>query len=655
MVKKLLIVDSLVPEKLEDHPDVEWLILGLGVEPDEIAACKWVTGLDNAKVVYPHEQSKAAQRDTVAYMNDVVRGLPAYCDASVSHRKSSKCLEEPGFGSLWWFLEISELSPLRGRLFSQLFAVALVHQTVARLEPAEVVFANAGGEVASLFGSDGSPRSAAPSAGHGSGTGSTGRALVGYWWRALEYAVMSVVLWLACRGLGRAPATAARKPAVFTLFPGWWARSASGELIERFVPMLASDLSDGNLSVLAWLSLRPRSLAGTIAVFRKMFAGDDVAILQRYLSVRDLLSLFSIKRFRRLRRFVRDVAGVNLPRFLGFHVGHLVLAELERSLSKGELALDQLVAKSVRRAVRQLDIPVLFFRFEGQPLDRAILAGAPESCTTVGFWHSAICEVPNYVPLTLTVPVPSKFDQVVEGWFDPPRPQRMLAANAICQQNLFRYGYDATSAEICGPLRQHHFLRRYSHLIRDRRPRDEVPISILPVALPIATSEARGLLTSLAPVLTQFDFRHLVVKVHPAGHNDAVELVRSLFVDSGVSLTICASTSEFLDHVARAPWMISSGSTIAFEGMLLGATAIVYEPLSIFPPTSLSTFEGPLMAVSCGQDLVTAFSRVLNGEFDGASSQAEQQRLLSELYLRQGQYEAGRFIELISRIAEKDS
>ena len=28
--------------------------------------------------------------------------------------------------------------------------------------------------------------------------------------------------------------------------------------------------------------------------------------------------------------------------------------------------------------------------------------------------------------------------------------------------------------------------------------------------------------------------------------------------------------------------MISSGSTIAFEGMLLGATAIVYEPLSIF-------------------------------------------------------------------------
>ena len=61
------------------------------------------------------------------------------------------------------------------------------------------------------------------------------------------------------------------------------------------------------------------------------------------------------------------------------------------------------------------------------------------------------------------------------------------------------------------------------------------------------------------------------------------------------------------------------------------------------------------MAVSCGQDLVTAFSRVLNGEFDGASSQAEQQRLLSELYLRQGQYEAGRFIELISRIAEKDS
>ena len=263
-------------------------------------------------------------------------------------------------------------------------------------------------------------------------------------------------------------------------------------VIERFVPTLASDLRDGNLSILAWLSLRPRSLAGTIAVFRKMFAGEDVAILQRYLSVRDLLSFFSINRFRRLRRFVRDVAGVNLPRFLGFHVGHLVLAELERSLSKGELALDQLVAKSVRRAVRQLDIPVLFFRFEGQPLDRAILAGAPESCTTVGFWHSAICEVPNYVPLTLTVPVPSKFDQVVEGWFDPPRPQRMLAANAICQQNLFRYGYDATSAEICGPLRQHHFLRRYSHLIRDRRPRDEAPISILPVALPIATSEARG-------------------------------------------------------------------------------------------------------------------------------------------------------------------
>ena len=69
----------------------------------------------------------------------------------------------------------------------------------------------------------------------------------------------------------------------------------------------------------------------------------------------------------------------------------------------------------------------------------------------------------------------------------------------------------------------------------------------------------------------------------------------------------------------------------AFEGMLLGATAIVHEPLSIFPPTSLSTFEDPDDGVM-RQDLVTAFSRVLNGEFDGASSQAER-GLLSELCL----------------------
>ena len=59
MVKKLLIVDSLVPARLEDHPDVEWLILGLGVEPAD-AACNWVAGW--TMPVSIHEQSGGAAR-----------------------------------------------------------------------------------------------------------------------------------------------------------------------------------------------------------------------------------------------------------------------------------------------------------------------------------------------------------------------------------------------------------------------------------------------------------------------------------------------------------------------------------------------------------------------------------------------------------------
>jgi len=533
-------------------------------------------------------------------------------------------LARPDGGNDWWYLEVSEKSPLRGSFVRSLYHLGLMQQAVTSTPYVRVVWqvSDARLRAAFLSAAD-APVVDVPASPRYELAGSQSWR---YWAQAVRASVEVLGIRLIARLAKWPEQTRTGAAQIFTLYPHWWLRPYTGQDTDRFFPKIDTDRADLPIDYLTWWSgglgeaWRSRHDARAVLIRERM------TLLQRHVPLRVLMHLYSPRMFARLQRFRRRVARSPWPRFYGCDVRTLLDREIDRSIGSGELALDRMVEAAVSAVLTARPSQALLFRFEGQPLDRALTIAARGRTRAIGYWHSAIALCPNYLPFWF---VPGALRPAAAfGRIAPmPMPDAMLVTEQICEGTLTRQGFPAGRVARCGPVRHVEAL-----LVANRgvtraqwRQKHELPQdgTVLFVATSVVATDAMAMVTAVAAVLDDVPVRCVLVRVHPAmAVPDHVWSALERVV--GPSNVRRVSSSEHLyELMAAADVVVTGGSTLAFEAMALGVMPVLFESSGDFSASAFGPFSHACFVVRNTATLSAALSAVVHRTPEWAHRVAE--------------------------------
>jgi hypothetical protein len=496
----------------------DWSVLPIGLDARTLERehGERLRLLGSYRILDPAAWAAEAARDVREYVVPLLHGLP---DQPANGRSRLGDLLRMQEGNCWWFLEISEKSPLRGTLVQELYTIALVRRFVEDGEYSGVCMETANtrminalrtGTELPIFASRATVRQRL--------TPPHIREWL-YWIQAARQLFLLLVTRLVTR-LGKFPASA--DPAAilfFTLYPAWWLAAETPAASERFFPDMPRSDGGRPFGYAAWIVGRPAYLWRHRRSLGTVMRERTIIPLQRFVPLSSALSLLLPRLFLRLRAFRRACLKSGLPRFMQFDVSLLVAAEVSRSIGAAELPLDRLLFAAVRRLTVGASPSALVFRAECQPIERAIVYGARGRAPTVGFWHSALALCDNYLPFHF--PSGALRPAANPSAIAPlPLPDAMLATGEICKRTLTRQGYPASRVMGCGPIRHRELLsllRRCEDRLALRNslqlPADAV---VLFVATSVVLSDARAMLWALADALEASEECVVVLKVRTA-------------------------------------------------------------------------------------------------------------------------------------------
>jgi len=511
----------------------------------------------------------------------------------------------------WWYLEISEKSPLRGTLVRSLYHLGLIQRAVRERAYTSVHWLVRDARLRSAFeSSDTTVRVDGAASIDGAGPDvSPWR----YWAQAVRATVHVLGVRLIAR-LSRWPNHAvAGSVRIFTLFPHWWLAPYSEAAADRFFPRATSIPGDRRIEYLMWWSGDLGSAWRFRHRVRSVAAKERMTLLQHHVGMRTLLSLYSVCLFCRLLSFRRLVAGSEWPRFEGCDVRPLLDREIARSIGSGELALDRMLESSVHRALVTTPARALVFRFEGQPIDRALTVAARGVTRVIGFWHSAIAQCPNYLPFWFG---PRALDPAATvGRVAPmPMPDAMLATERICEETLTRQGFPASAVARCGPVRHVDALSVARRVAppAEWRHRHNLPEDglVVMIATSVVATDATAMLKAVAAALPQVRPRCVLVRIHPACPLPDDVWTTLELAAAGAELRRVSSAEHLSELMAASDVVVTGGSTLAFEAMALGVMPILFESPGDFSASSFAPFEQACFVVRNERTLSEALQAV---------------------------------------------
>ena len=635
MTRRLLVMDGTAfPLKEVSGSFGEWDVLPIGIDARALEREHGarLAGLDRYRMLDVSAWADEAAQDVRGFAVPFLHGLAER--RGPSGRRLGEILGMPA-GNYWWFLGMSEKSPMRGSLIQELYALALVRRAVAEGEYDAICVATSDSLLAGALRTD----VEMPPIIHGSrrvnGLGGVHVREWLYWVWALWHLLLLCGLRVVTR-FGRWPVSAPPAAVLFfTLYPDWWLGADTSDASDRFFPDMPHDHHGSPLGYAGWITGRPWRLWAQRRQLAEVMRQNGIVPLQRFVPLRAALGLLSPTKFFRLRAFRRACVNSELPLFLHFDVSALVGREVSRSIGAGDLAFIQLLFAGLQRLVDNAPPRALVFRAECQPIERALLYAAQGRVRTIGFWHSALALCDNYLPFHF--PAGSYGPRAESGAVAPvPVPDAMLVTGDICSQTLTRQGYPASCVTLCGPIRH----RQVLALVRQRPNRQvlrvklELPLSavVVFVATSVVRSDVRTMLEAVAESVASLGECVVVLKDHPASAllpAEARALRRAL---NNTELRVCMSDRQMHEMMAASDIVVTGGSTLAFEAIALGVMPILFENPSAFSATSFRPFERACFVTTNGAQLNDAIAATLSQDDRAVDKRRHWEEIVADVF-----------------------
>ena len=541
---------------------------------------------------------------------------------------------EDGNENWWWFLEISEKSPFRGQLVTQLYGLALLSELLADRPYDELLF-ETDAWLSDVFSSASASFPPLAASANRQRQSPALWPVVRYWFQALRASAQVLAIWIVSR-LDRWSTIEPEKGAALflTFYPGWWLDPMSPRARDRFFPDLPDRHAGVAVGYAAWIALPLRRLWAERQAIANVVGIKRLIVLQRFIDMRSITAVLSMRAFLKLRRFRAACERDLTARFLRFDVKPLIIRELDRSMGTGELFLDRLLAGAVRELCNRYAPSALVFRVECQPFERAVVLGARGRTATAGFWHSPIVSGGNYLPFHFAEGQLARSARGSDS-LDIPLPDAMLSTGSMGSQALVRLGYPSDRIAVCGPVRQRALVRyrarRDPRAVVRRRLQLASDDMLIFAAMSIVDTDSEALLSALSEVARQFPTGRLTIKLHPARRDRSWPLAQLLAAWSDDRVRIC-SDDDMHDTIAAADVVVMAGSTLAFEAIALGVMPIVFESPGGFSAFSLKGFSEAWVVVQSVPELVSAFGHVLSSSREVEAKQRSWPRLLRRVF-----------------------
>lgn len=587
-MKELLVLDSgTFQESLRTVRDGQ-AIACLGVEFQDAQALLIKTGQKNIELIDLSEYSDKASRSTREYVVENITKLPDIA--------ALKPILDTKLGiELWPLLAISEKSPMRGKIHQRLFYVSLISQLLENQKFETVEYKLSDKFVsATLLNRRLAENNFTPHE-------------VSFWLQAARYGITAFGVKSIRALLGHKSKAPIPTKLIFTLFPYWWLNPYTSRAKDRFFPAIANTLENRNIGHISWLTT---SLLAYIRD-RKLLMGEggisSSQILQDSLKFADFVSLFSVQRFKSLIGFRKLIRGSDLPTFHNLRVNDILAIEMSSSVGSGDLQLGILNHISLKRFLKENPTTHLIFRFESQPIDRAVIFASAGLTKTVGYWHSSMSVCENYTSLQF----PKNFLENLNDFelVDVGFPSRMLFPNDYCAETLASIGYDSKYTASCGPTRHLNEMKSAEMLMGTGKSQSSRKVAVAFSSDPASAKFMESVIIELHKMDPQLFF---LVKTHPA-FSTPPEFFKNLESSIGEEAFRVIANSENLLHVLYdCNAILVSGTQLAFESMLVDVAPVVYEPKSSYIATNFNKFEDYCFIASTVAEVGEAIEAILS-------------------------------------------
>ena len=377
----------------------------------------------------------------------------------------------------------------------------------------------------------------------------------------------------------------------FTIYPYWWLGSSTPNPEERFFPDI-SDLSNKSKSgYLTWLEYSFQNIWTKRRQIKEFGKRDNVEFLNAYMKLTDFAPLISIHRIRDFEKLLTWDLKKSTLRIGTFDVDELVRQDIARSLSEGEYVRSKLINSAMKRYVEETQPATVVFRYENQPIDRAIISGVGQVTKSVGYWHTALSLCENYLSLWNIQDLEEIF--YVNNIVNSVWPSRMLYPNIICRDSILRENYPANLMYQIDLTRHKRVLDMYlSHKTATLGSVETLKQANRIIVVSLTADESSSLLMLSATISACRNLNDLKVfiKPHPAWSFNLEEIETMHTAADAKKFQVVNNNESIFGILQSANLLVTSGTQMAFEGMLLGVMPIIYEPKFRFNPTNFDCF-----------------------------------------------------------------
>lgn len=566
-MRKLLVLDSgTFQENLRTVHDGQTIVC-LGVEFQDAQALLIKTGQKNIELIDLSQYSDKASRSTREYVVENITKLPNI--AALKPILDTK-LEI----KLWPLLAISEKSPMRGKIHQRLFYVSLISQLLENQKFEAVEYKLSDRFVSTVLLNKRLAEN------------NFSRLEVRFWLQATRYAITAFGVKSIRALLGHKSKNPIPTKLIFTLFPYWWLNSYTSRAKDRFFPAIVETLENRNIGHISWLTTSLFAYIRDRKLLMKEGGISRSQVLQDYLKFTDIVGLFSMHRFKSLVGFRKLIRISDLPTFHNLQVNDILAVEMSSSVCSGDLQLTILNYISLNRFLKENPTTHLVFRYESQPIDRAVIFASAGLTKSVGYWHSSMSMCENYTSLQFPRNFLKNLNdlELVEAGF----PSRMLLPNEYCAETLAFTGYDPKYTASCGPTRHLDEMRSAEALMRSGNSKSNRNVAVAFSSDPASAKFMESVIIELHKMDPELFF---LVKTHPA-FSTPPEFFKNLESSIGEEgFRVIANSENLLQTLYGCKAIVVSGTQLAFESMLVDVAPVVYEPKSCYIATNFDKFK----------------------------------------------------------------
>jgi hypothetical protein len=401
----------------------------------------------------------------------------------------------------------------------------------------------------------------------------------------------------------------------FTIYPYWWLRSSTSNAEERFFPNIDDKTNESKSGYLTWLEDSFQNLWTKRHQIREFGKKDNVEFLNAYINLSDFIPLISIHKMHDFEKFLNWNFDESTLRIGTFNVAELVRQDIARSLSEGEYVRSKLINSAIKRYVGRNQPTTVIFRFENQPIDRAIINGVGQVTKSVGYWHTALSLCENYLSLWNIQDLEETFsgrDIVNSVW-----PNHMLYPNIICRDSILREGYPSDLMYPIELTRHQRVLDLYLSSQTARiSPVEDLKQGERIIVVSLTADESNSLLMLSATITACRNLKNLKVSVkpHPAWSFDLEKFKATHPASEAKRIHVVNSNEDIFGILKSADLLVTSGTQMAFEGMLLDVMPIIYEPNYRFNPTNFESFSDVCFVTDSSTELEELVHSVLDND-----------------------------------------